>query len=39
MAARAMQRHQVTQVMGANDMAGWQFLLCGGEIDPTWTPF
>jgi hypothetical protein len=37
--ARAMHRHQVTQVMGANDMAGWQCLLCGGEIDPTWTPF
>jgi hypothetical protein len=36
---REMQRREVRQVMRANDMAGWQCLACGGEIDPTWTPF
>jgi hypothetical protein len=36
---REMQRREVKQVMGADDMAEWQCLTCGGEIDPTWTPF
>jgi hypothetical protein len=36
---REMQRREVKQVMGADDMAGWQCLTCGGEIDPAWTPF
>ncbi len=35
---REMQRREVQQVMGADDMAEWQCLTCGGEIDQTWTP-
>jgi hypothetical protein len=36
---REMQRREVKQVMGTDDIAGWQCLTCGCEIDPTWTPF
>jgi hypothetical protein len=36
---REVQRREVKQVMGADDMAEWQCLTCGGEIDQTWTPF